>query len=77
MDFGGGISKPPFQMPAGQACGLLGYCWNPSGVARPGREGGRVGGREGPEPGTEAATWDADEEVGAAPGSWPLGSRAT
>ena len=35
------------------------------------------GGREGPEPGTEAATWDADEEVGAAPGSWPLGSRAT
>ena len=34
-------------------------------------------GREGPEPGTEAATWDADEEVGAAPGSWPLGSRAT
>ena len=38
---------------------------------------GREGGREGPEPGTEAATWDADEEVGAAPGSWPLGSRAT
>ena len=35
-------------------------------------------GREGPlEPGTEAATWDADEEVAAAPGSWPLGSRAT
>ena len=52
-------------MPAGQACGLLSYRWNPSGVARPGWEG--------LEPGTEAA--DADEEE--APGSQPLGSRAT
>ena len=34
-----GISKPPLQMPAGQACGLLSYRWNPSGVARPGWEG--------------------------------------
>ena len=34
-----GISKPPLQMPAGQACGLLSYRWNPSGVARHGWEG--------------------------------------
>ena len=39
-------------MPAGQACGLLSYRWNPSGVARPGWEGLKLG--------TEAA--DADEE---------------
>ena len=36
-------------MPAGQACGLLGYCWNPSGVARPGWEGSEGGASQSPE----------------------------
>ena len=70
------ISKPPFQTPAGHlpaaysATAATG--WNPSGVARPGWEGGRGLNEQKP-----PLLPHADEELAAAPGSSPLGSRAT